>query len=177
MSNLSQGPEVYQYIPPGRQATSIEQRVPFNSPQVIFNSPPTHNNASYPPPALNKFGESQIERVYEPIVPPNQQPPQYTANQVYVNSTRPTFEAQYQPPVVYQPQNPNPLPINASSAQPGDPSLQNRFDTYPAPQNSYKYNLFSVADEPWNNCLKGQKCGGLPSNECIASEPPARQWK
>ncbi len=60
------------------------------------------NSAYPPPPAINKFGESQIERVYEPLVAPNQQPPQYNTNQVYINSTRPESKVQVQAPVTYQ---------------------------------------------------------------------------
>ena len=30
--------------------------------------------------------------------------------------------------------------------------------------NNYKYNLFSLVDEPWNRCLQVGKCGGCPGN-------------
>lgn len=60
MSNLSQGPEVYQYGQDGRQATSIEQRITYHypNPPITFNSANNPDNRTqYPPaPALNKFG-------------------------------------------------------------------------------------------------------------------------
>ena len=61
------------------------------------------SNVVYPtPPAFNRFGESQIERVYEPLVAPNQQIPQYHASQIYMNSTRPDSLIQVQAPVIYK---------------------------------------------------------------------------
>jgi hypothetical protein len=44
-------------------------------------------------------------------------------------------------------------------------------------ERKYKYNVFSVMDEPWNRCLEGRACGGLPENECVARETFKREWQ
>lgn len=79
MSYLAQGPELYQYNSQIRPTPSIQQRVlynPVNNSVTYVPNTNVESNVAYPPPpAFNKFGESQIERVYEPLVAPNQQPP------------------------------------------------------------------------------------------------------
>ena len=51
-----------------------------------------------------------------------------------------------------------------------------RFDQYKK-KNFYKYNLFSMIDEPWNRCCEFGKCGSCcPANECIAKKEPRLDW-
>lgn len=61
-------------------------------------------------------------------------------------------------------------PIQASD----DPTLRRsrfrelrqdpRFDSYHKKINEYKYNIYSVIDEPWNRCCEVGKCGTCPGN-------------
>jgi hypothetical protein len=67
--------------------------------------------------------------------------------------------------------------VIANNGQEINSSTSNRFDNYLTADKAYKYNLFSIIDQPWNSCIKGQKCGSLPGNECIASGAPVRQWQ
>ena len=41
---------------------------------------------------------------------------------------------------------------------------QNRFESYTHTDKAYKYNMFSAVDEPWNNFVRGNKCGSFPRN-------------
>ena len=50
------------------------------------------------------------------------------------------------------------------------------FDNYKAKLQEYKYNLFSLVDEPWNRCCEIGKCGNCPGNECIARRTPKLDW-
>lgn len=50
------------------------------------------------------------------------------------------------------------------------------FDSYKAKLQEYKYNLFSLIDEPWNRCCEVGKCGNCPGNECIARRTPKLDW-
>jgi len=49
-------------------------------------------------------------------------------------------------------------------------------DNYKAKLQEYKYNLFSLIDEPWNRCWEVGKCGNCPGNECIARRTPKLDW-
>lgn len=72
MSYLSQSPEVYQYDSQIRPGSIIEPKVPYpTNNSVTFNRNRVETNVTYPQPPLNRFGESQVERIYKPIVAPN----------------------------------------------------------------------------------------------------------
>ena len=45
-----------------------------------------------------------------------------------------------------------------------------RFEDYRRKAKDYKYNFFSLIDEPWNRCCEVGKCGTCPANECIAKK-------
>ena len=47
-----------------------------------------------------------------------------------------------------------------------------KYDQYRHRANEYKYNLFSLIDEPWNRCCEIGKCGNCPGNECVARREP-----
>lgn len=40
----------------------------------------------------------------------------------------------------------------------------------------YKYNVFSLVDEPWNRCCVAGKCGSFPGNEGIAKDHTFAKW-
>ncbi len=59
--------------------------------------------------------------------------------------------------------------------QPVDPTYQNyngynnqnrdqRFNNYKKRANDYKYNVFSLIDEPWNRLCEFNTCGSCPGN-------------
>lgn len=51
-----------------------------------------------------------------------------------------------------------------------------RFNDYRR-KNGYKYNFYSMLDEPWNRCCEFGKCGQCcPPNECIAQKVPKLDW-
>lgn len=54
-------------------------------------------------------------------------------------------------------------------------SSDKRFSNYNN-LNEYKYNLFSLIDEPWNRCLQLGKCGSFPANECITRQARRGLW-
>ena len=41
----------------------------------------------------------------------------------------------------------------------------------------YKYNIYSILDEPWNRCCNVGKCGTCPGNEGIAKDHTVSSWK
>lgn len=51
-----------------------------------------------------------------------------------------------------------------------------RFKDYVKRKLEYKYNFFSMIDEPWNRCCEVGKCGTCPGNECIAKKNPKLDW-
>lgn len=51
-----------------------------------------------------------------------------------------------------------------------------KYDQYRHRVSEYKYNLFSMIDEPWNRCCEVGKCGNCPGNECIARREPKKDW-
>lgn len=53
---------------------------------------------------------------------------------------------------------------------------ESRFDEYKRRARDYKYNFFSMIDEPWNRCCEVGKCGTCPANECIAKKEPKLDW-
>lgn len=40
----------------------------------------------------------------------------------------------------------------------------------------YKYNMYSLIDEPWNRLCEVGSCGSFPANECVASRTPKFDW-
>lgn len=96
---------------------------------------------------------------------------------MYVNSTRPNNQNQTQVPVnpSVQISNNSPQGLVDNRMSQNANSTTNRFDKYLTTNKSYKYNLFSMIDQSWNNCLGSQKYGPFPGNECIASGPFVRQ--
>ena len=40
----------------------------------------------------------------------------------------------------------------------------------------YKYNIYSIMDEPWNRCCADGKCGTFPGNEGIAKDHTVTKW-
>jgi len=50
-----------------------------------------------------------------------------------------------------------------------------RFSNYKGSE--YKYNFFSLIDEPWNRCCEVGKCGTCPGNECIAKQLGRNLWE
>ena len=40
----------------------------------------------------------------------------------------------------------------------------------------YKYNIYSLVDEPWNRCCEAGKCGQFPGNEGIAKDHTTVRW-
>lgn len=53
---------------------------------------------------------------------------------------------------------------------------ESRFKEYVKRRPEYKYNLFSIIDEPWNRCCEVGKCGTCPGNECVAKREPKLDW-
>ena len=51
-----------------------------------------------------------------------------------------------------------------------------RFADYKRRAQEYKYNFFSMIDEPYNRCFEEGKCGTCPGNECIAKRGPKMDW-
>lgn len=49
-----------------------------------------------------------------------------------------------------------------------------KYDKYG--RRDYKYNFYSMIDEPWNRCCEVGTCGSFPGNECIAKKTPKRDW-
>lgn len=45
---------------------------------------------------------------------------------------------------------------------------ESRYNEYQKRKAEYKYNFFSMIDEPWNRCCEVGKCGTCPGNECVA---------
>lgn len=50
-----------------------------------------------------------------------------------------------------------------------------KYDDYQKKKN-YKYNFFSMLDEPWNRRCEYGTCGSCPANECIAKKEPKLDW-
>jgi hypothetical protein len=50
------------------------------------------------------------------------------------------------------------------------------YDEYRNTKYEYKYNIYSLIDEPWNRCCEVGKCGNCPGNECIARRAPKLDW-
>lgn len=51
-----------------------------------------------------------------------------------------------------------------------------KYEQYRAKSPEYKYNLFSVVDQPWNRCCEVGTCGPCPGNECVAKRQPRFDW-
>ena len=51
-----------------------------------------------------------------------------------------------------------------------------KYDQYRTRVKEYKYNFFSMIDEPWNRCCEVGKCGTCPGNECVARREPKKDW-
>jgi hypothetical protein len=54
-------------------------------------------------------------------------------------------------------------------------SSNKRFNSYQR-KNNYKYNFFSLIDEPWNRCCEVGSCGTCPGNNCISTRQPKLDW-
>lgn len=51
-----------------------------------------------------------------------------------------------------------------------------KYDLYQQRSKNYKYNFFSMMDEPWNRCCEVGSCGSCPGNGCFASRQPKLDW-
>lgn len=45
-----------------------------------------------------------------------------------------------------------------------DRNTGNRYDDYRKRRAEYKYNIYSLIDEPWNRCCEVGRCGTCPGN-------------
>jgi N-acetylneuraminic acid mutarotase len=57
---------------------------------------------------------------------------------------------------------------------------QKNFDSYAKyakSESEYKYNIYSIIDEPWNRCCEVGHCGTCSGNECIARRAPPVDWQ
>lgn len=79
----------------------------------------------------------------------------------------------YAPPAGSDPRYPVQPVYNENTTSQG---YQSNFGTYKAKPYEYKYNLFSLIDEPWNRCCEVGKCGTCPGNECVARRTPQLDW-
>lgn len=52
----------------------------------------------------------------------------------------------------------------------------NRYNEYRRNPYEYKYNIYSLIDEPWNRCCEVGRCGTCPGNEFIARRTPKLDW-
>lgn len=91
----------------------------------------------------------------------------------------------------YQGQGSNPSSINYNDPRYPVPQDQNptlhrsrfqdrrqgtNYSDYRKAKYDYKYNIYSLIDEPWNRMCEVGNCGTCPSNECIARRAPKLDW-
>lgn len=159
MSYQTDSPQVYAYGN-GNVQSSFNQQQPLyttnNGPQTAsFNQ---SSAGMYQPPALNRYGESQIETVFAPIAP---------------TQSSNTFQSNH--PNSYGTENYHKMERvqSAELEHPDQRRVQGsnvRFDTYlNKDSKDYKYNVFSVMDEPWNKCT-GRQAGGSSGCECLPNQ-------
>ena len=170
MSYQSQGPQVYQYLSREGPLTSIEGRVPLYHPTPLASFKVIRRIDDYaanpPSVSLKNFGQSRVEAVYRSHH--TQQQP--TAHQLRLNQDREGQVLDLE----------NNIQSSSSNAMRGvrkqndkeTNAVGDRFQKYLDSDSSFKYNLFSAVDQPWNSCVRGQECGSLPDNECIANSNP-----
>jgi hypothetical protein len=162
MAYNQQSNELNQYNNRNNYNTSLDYRTNPSTNNLNQNnsyapSYPTNTNVQ----PYNTYGESQVNRVYEPV-----------NNQQVRTTVLPNNSVTY-----VQPNNQNSVIVDQRTQVVS--TNDSRYDSYlsgsrPA---DYKYNAFSALDEQWNRCQAGQKCGSCPGNECIAREALNKVWR
>lgn len=99
----------------------------------------------------------------------------------YDSYSRPQGSGGYQPQGQFPQQDPRfPVPIendpNLRRSRFVDRNTGTRYDDYRKRRGEYKYNIYSLIDEPWNRCCEVGRCGTCPGNECIARRAPKLDW-
>ena len=131
----------------GSQPVYANNQQPVYSPPNYSQVPATEVRTNYPP--VNTTSEPRREVIEERNREPVERPVA-TSSHVVVE--------------------------NRGSNVRGSQTRGSRFDEYRHKRPEYKYNFFSLIDEPWNRCCEFGKCGSCPGNECIAKREPRMDW-
>lgn len=109
---------------------------------------------------------------YDPY--PNQHPsnPPHQYNQEPYHHTPPVYDQKG-----HNNSTNHQTPVNNSDIRGSQANRRgSKYDQYRQRVKEYKYNFFSMIDEPWNRCCEVGKCGTCPGNECIARREPKKDW-